>query len=56
VVADHSKFNHVAPIRVENLERATHLVTDRRPEPPAANALAALPLELLVSDERPADR
>jgi DeoR/GlpR family transcriptional regulator of sugar metabolism len=52
VLADHSKFNRYAPVRVDNFDKVTHLVTDRRPEPPLAAALAALPLELLVSDGR----
>ena len=34
----------------DNFEKVTHLVTDRQPEAPVAAALAALPLELLVSD------
>jgi DeoR/GlpR family transcriptional regulator of sugar metabolism len=51
VVADHSKFNRYAPVRVGNFENVTHLITDLRPEPPAAAALAALPLELLVTGE-----
>jgi DeoR/GlpR family transcriptional regulator of sugar metabolism len=50
VVADHSKFNRYAPVRLDNFEKVTHLVTDRQPEGPVAAALAALPLELLVSD------
>lgn len=50
VVADHSKFNRYAPVRVDFFEKVTHLVTDRAPHGPAAAALAALPLELLVSD------
>ena len=49
VVADHSKFNRFAPVRVENFEKVTHLVTDEKPEAPLAEALAAMPLELLVS-------
>jgi DeoR family glycerol-3-phosphate regulon repressor len=49
VVADHSKFNRFAPVRVENFEKVTHLVTDKKPEAPLAEALAAMPLELLVS-------
>jgi len=53
VVADHSKFNRYAPVRVGNFEKVTHLVTDRRPDKPAAEALAALSLELLVGDDRP---
>jgi DeoR/GlpR family transcriptional regulator of sugar metabolism len=52
VVADHTKFNRYAPVRVDNLDKVTHLVTDRRPEPPLAAALAVLPLELLVADGR----
>src|SRR5262249_23669251 len=52
VVADHSKFNRYAPVRVSNLEKVTHLVTDRRPDPTVAAALAALPVELLVADGR----
>ena len=50
VVADHSKFNCYAPVRVENFDKVTHLVTDRRPTAPAAEALAGLPMELLVCD------
>ena len=50
VVADHSKFNRYAPVRLDNFEKVTHLVTDRQPEGPVAAALTALPLELLVSD------
>ena len=51
VVADHSKFNRFAPVRVENFEKVTHLVTDKKPEPPLAEALAAMPIELLVSTD-----
>ena len=51
VVADHTKFNRYAPLRFGNLDTVTHLVTDRRPEPPVAAALAAFSLELLVSDD-----
>jgi DeoR/GlpR family transcriptional regulator of sugar metabolism len=54
VVADHSKFNRFAPVRVENFEKVTHLVTDRNPEAPLAEALAAMPIELLVTND--ADR
>src|SRR5215468_6774341 len=52
IVADHSKFNRYAPVRVANLEKVTHLVTDRPPDSPMASALAALPVELLVADGR----
>jgi DeoR/GlpR family transcriptional regulator of sugar metabolism len=50
VVADHAKFNRYAPVRVEHFEKAAYLVTDRPPDGPLASALAALPLELLVSN------
>jgi len=53
VVADHSKFNRYAPVRVDNFEKVTHLVTDKRPEAPLSAALAALPLEVLVQDAPP---
>lgn len=48
VVADHDKFGRFAPVRVESLERATYLVTDRAPDPALAETLAGLPLEILV--------
>ncbi|MEX0696241.1 MAG: DeoR/GlpR family DNA-binding transcription regulator [Dongiaceae bacterium] len=51
VVADQGKFGRTAPVRVGNFEKVTYLVTDRKPEPEIATALAALPLEVLVADE-----
>jgi DeoR/GlpR family transcriptional regulator of sugar metabolism len=51
VVADHGKFGRFAPIRVGNFDKATHLITDRAPDPEIASALATLPLEVLVADE-----
>jgi DeoR/GlpR family transcriptional regulator of sugar metabolism len=51
VVADHSKFDRYAPVRVGNLEKVTHLVTDRSPPPPMAATLSALPIEVLVAQE-----
>jgi DeoR/GlpR family transcriptional regulator of sugar metabolism len=50
VVADHDKFGRFAPVRVDSLERATYLVTDRVPEPALGEVLAALPIEVMVSD------
>ena len=50
VVADHTKFNRFAPVRVGYFDKVTHLVTDRAPDVPLAAALAALPLEILVQD------
>jgi DeoR/GlpR family transcriptional regulator of sugar metabolism len=55
VVADHSKFNRFAPVRVENFGKVTHLVTDKKPEPPLADALAAMPIKLLVSSAAAGD-
>jgi len=52
VVADNSKFSRYAPVRVGNLEKVTHLVTERAPDEPMAATLAALPLEVLVADGR----
>jgi len=51
VVADHGKFGRFAPVRVGNFEKVTHLVTDRKPDPEIATALAALPLEVLLAEE-----
>ena len=51
VVADAGKFGRFAPIRVGNFDKVTHLVTDREPDPEIANALATLPLEVLVADK-----
>lgn len=50
IVADHSKFNRHAPVRMATFDRITHLVTDQRPEAPLAKVLDRLPLELMVSD------
>lgn len=50
VVADHDKFGRFAPVRVESLERATYLITDRTPEAALAEILAGLPIEIRVSD------
>ena len=52
VVADHSKFDRYAPVRVANLEKVTHLVTDRPLPPPMATTVAGLPLELLIAQEQ----
>ncbi len=49
LLADHSKFNRVAPVRVDNLDRVTHLIIDRQPEGAMAEALRKLPAELLVA-------
>lgn len=51
VVADHGKFGRFAPIRVGNFEKATHLITDERPDPEITDALGALPVEILIADK-----
>ena len=53
VVADHSKFNRYAPVRVENFEKVTHIVTDHAPDAPLAAALSGLPLEILLQETHP---
>jgi DeoR family transcriptional regulator, glycerol-3-phosphate regulon repressor len=50
VVADHNKFGRYAPVRVDSLEAAHFLVTDRDPEADIAELLSAMSLELLVAD------
>lgn len=41
VVADHSKFGHVTPVRVAGFELARYLVTERAPTRAIAKAIAA---------------
>ena len=49
VVADHSKFGHVTPVRVANFETARYLVTELAPDKALRKALTALGPELLVA-------
>ena len=51
LLADHTKFNRVAPVRVANLEKVSHLVVDRKPKGALAKALRSLAAELLVAGE-----
>jgi DeoR family glycerol-3-phosphate regulon repressor len=51
VVADQGKFGRFAPVRVGNFEKATHLITDRRPDPEITTALSELSLEVLIADD-----
>lgn len=48
VVADHSKFGRVTPVRINGVEAARYLVTDRSPDKAMRRALAARGLELIV--------
>ena len=49
VVADHSKFGHVTPVRVANFETARYLVTELAPDKGLRKALTALGPELVVA-------
>lgn len=49
LLADQTKFNRTAPVRVANLDRVSHLITDRQPEGPMATALVQLSAEILIA-------
>ncbi len=49
LLADHTKFNRTAPIRVANLTRVSHLVTDKKPDAKMAKGLAKLKAEILIA-------
>lgn len=49
LLADHTKFGHMAPHSVENLDAVTHVITDRKPDKKAAAILAAIGAEILVA-------
>jgi DeoR/GlpR family transcriptional regulator of sugar metabolism len=48
VVADHSKFNRLAPVRVKNFEKVNYLITDAMPDREIVEALQSLSIKLLV--------
>lgn len=50
VLADHTKFGRTGPVRVPNLEKASHIIVDRLPEGALADALTRLDAELLVAE------
>lgn len=50
VLADHTKFGRLAPVRVPNLEKVRHIVVDKAPEGALAEALKSLPAEVLVAE------
>jgi DeoR family glycerol-3-phosphate regulon repressor len=50
VVADHTKFGRLTPVRVDHFEKAACLITDRAPERAIVTALAMLPLALTVAE------
>ena len=49
LLADHTKFNRTAPVRVANLDRVSHLVIDSKPDKAMAKGLAKLKAEILVA-------
>jgi DeoR/GlpR family transcriptional regulator of sugar metabolism len=49
VVADQGKFGRFAPVRLNNFDKVTHLITDATPDPEISGALASLPLDILVA-------
>lgn len=49
LLADHTKFNRTAPVRVANLDRVSHLVIDSKPDKAMAKGLAKLSAEILVA-------
>jgi DeoR family transcriptional regulator, glycerol-3-phosphate regulon repressor len=53
ILADHSKFNRLAPVRVANLDKAAYIVTDRHPDAETEAALSTLRAALLVADTAP---
>lgn len=50
VVADHQKFGRYAPVRVQDLDCADYLVTDREPELDMAEALSSLSVDVLIAE------
>lgn len=54
LLADHTKFNRVAPVRVPHLERVRVIIVDQRPKGALAKALARLDAKLAVAARSPA--
>jgi len=51
VLADHTKFGRLAPVRVPNFEKVRHIIVDQAPEGAFAEALAGLGAEIAVADK-----
>jgi len=49
VVADHSKFGRVTPVKIANFNRAHYLITDLSPERKTCKALETLGPELILA-------
>ncbi|MEE8393483.1 MAG: DeoR/GlpR family DNA-binding transcription regulator [Rhodospirillales bacterium] len=57
LLADHTKFGRVAPVRVKNLEKVAHLITDRPPQRTMVKSLAGLEAELMIAaPNKPRDK
>jgi DeoR/GlpR family transcriptional regulator of sugar metabolism len=55
LLADHTKFGHMARYCVANVDKVSHLITDREPDPEAAAIVAALGVETMVAATDPAN-
>lgn len=53
LLADHTKFNRMAPYCVANVDKVSHVITDCAPSPEAAAILAALDAETMVATAGP---
>jgi DeoR family transcriptional regulator, glycerol-3-phosphate regulon repressor len=51
VVADHGKFNRLAPVRIRNFEKVQYLITDATPNQEIIGALKPLSIELLIATD-----
>ena len=49
LLADRTKFNRTAPVRVANLDKVAHLITDAPPQGDMARAIGTLAAELRVA-------
>ncbi len=50
LLADHTKFDHMAPYCVANLDKVSHVVTDREPDSSAVAILGALNVKTMIAD------
>jgi DeoR/GlpR family transcriptional regulator of sugar metabolism len=56
VLADHTKFNRLAPHRVDNFERTAYLITDRKPDVKTARSFRGFQGRIMVAAPAPARR
>jgi DeoR family glycerol-3-phosphate regulon repressor len=50
LLVDHTKFDKRAPVRVDNLDRITHIVTDGKMSAAMSTSLTELDAELLIAE------